>query len=129
MPEFGRIDADTVGMLSTACRKDDMQAASENIKTQALRERRSPVTCPRSAGVSAAGLRKHLSGLSISSFLALNVGWFGNGSEGDALASDLPQICRRFCGRSSEAAIRSFDIEFFGPDFGLYITVHVCVVF
>ena len=47
MPEFGRIDADTVGMLSTACRNDDMQAASENIKTQALRERRSPVTCPR----------------------------------------------------------------------------------
>ena len=41
----------------------------------------------------------------------------------------LPQICRRFCSRSSEAAIRSFDIEFFGPDFGLYITVHVCVVF
>ena len=34
MPEFGRIDADTVGMLSTACRKDDMQAASENIKKQ-----------------------------------------------------------------------------------------------
>ena len=34
MPEFGRIDVDTVGMLSTACRNDDMQAASENIKKQ-----------------------------------------------------------------------------------------------
>ena len=38
MPEFGRIDADTVGMLSTACRKDDMQAASDSIKKQALAE-------------------------------------------------------------------------------------------
>ena len=37
----------------------------------------------------------------------------------EALASDLPQICRRFCSRSSEAAIRSFDIEFLGPEFGL----------
>ena len=34
-------------------------------------------------------------------------------------ASDLPQICKRFCTRSSEAAIRSFDIEFLGPEFGL----------
>ena len=92
MFSFARIDADTVELLSTACRKDDMQAASENIKTQAQRERRSPVTFPRSAGVSAAGLRKQLSGLSISSFLALSLGWFGNGSEGEVLASDLPQI-------------------------------------
>ena len=35
------------------------------------------------------------------------------------LASDLPQICRRFCNRSSEAAVRSFDTEFFGPEYGL----------
>ena len=27
---------------------------------------------------------------------ALSLGWFGKGSEGEALASDLPQICRRF---------------------------------
>ena len=39
MPEFGRIvDADSVGMLSTGCRKDEMQAASDNIKKQALAE-------------------------------------------------------------------------------------------
>ena len=36
MPEFGRIDVDTVRMLSTACRENDMQAANENIKKQAL---------------------------------------------------------------------------------------------
>ena len=35
------------------------------------------------------------------------------------LASDLHQICRCFCSRSSRAAIRSFDIEFIGPEFGL----------
>ena len=34
----------------------------------------SPVTCTRSAGVSAAGLPKQLSGLSISSLLALSLG-------------------------------------------------------
>ena len=34
----------------------------------------SPVTCARSAGVSAAGLPKQLSGLSISSLLALSLG-------------------------------------------------------
>ena len=58
---------------------------------KALRERR-----PRSAGVSAAGLRMQPSGLSISSLLVPSLGWFGRGSEGEALASDLPQICRRF---------------------------------
>ena len=64
--------------------------------------------------------------LSISSFLALSLGWFGKGSEGDALASDLPQICRRFCGRSSEAAVRSFDIAFIDPAFGVRYGKGLC---
>ena len=48
---------------------------------------------------------------------ALSLGWFGKGSEGDALASDLPR-----------SADRSFDIAFIGPEFGFYITVQVCVM-
>ena len=36
---------------------------------------RSPVTCPRSAGVSVAGLRKQLSGRSISRLLILRLGY------------------------------------------------------
>ena len=54
------------------------------------------MTSTRSAGVSAAGLLEQLSGLSISSLLALSLG--------DALTCDLPQILGRFCGRSSELA-------------------------
>ena len=42
------------------------------------------------------------------------------------LASDLSQICRRFGGRSSEAAVMSFDIAFIDPAFGVRYGKGLC---
>ena len=42
------------------------------------------------------------------------------------LASDLSQICRRFCRKSSEAAVRSFDIAFIDPACGLRYSKGLC---
>ena len=54
------------------------------------------------------------------SFLPLSMGWFGRSPV------TCPRSAMRFCGRSSEAALRSFDIAFIDPAFGVRYGKGLC---